>query len=50
MPAYIAAFLDDLGRSDPARKNQYRCRACGRAWEKRAPPDKQARPSLVRLS
>jgi hypothetical protein len=50
--AYAAAFLEDLGRTDPAQKNRYRCRVCGRLWEKRAPGAEGGgkRPSLVRLS
>jgi len=50
--AYAAAFLEELGGEDPARKNLYRCRVCGREWEKRAPEVKtgSTRPSLVRLS
>ena len=48
--AYAAAFLEDLGRGDPERKNLYRCRVCGRGWEKRAPDGGgTTRPSLVRL-
>jgi hypothetical protein len=52
VPAYINAFLDDLGRTDPAQKNRYRCRVCGRRWEKRAPATDSAgtRPTLVRLA
>ncbi len=50
--AYVAAFLEDLGRDDPGQKNRFRCRACGREWEKRAPDEKSGgtRPSLVRVS
>jgi hypothetical protein len=50
--AYAAAFLEDAERDDPARKNLYRCRVCGRVWEKRAPEVKtgSTRPSLVRVS
>jgi len=50
VPAYIAAFLDDLGRADEAKKNLYRCRVCGREWERREPEDKSegTRPSLIR--
>jgi hypothetical protein len=50
--AYVAAFLEDLGRTDPARKNRYRCRVCGREWEKRGREVKtgSTRPSLVRIS
>ena len=50
--AYIAAFLEDLGRTDPADENRYRCRVCGRVWEKRGPEVKtvSTRPSLVRIS
>jgi rubrerythrin len=46
--AYIKAFLDQLGHTE---KNLYRCRVCGREWEKRAPEIKSegTRPSLVRL-
>ena len=48
--AYAATFLEDLGRGDAGRKNRYRCRVCGREWEKRAPePGGGTRPSLVRL-
>lgn len=50
--AYAAAFLEDMGRDDPAKKNLYRCRVCGRVWEKREPEVKtgSTRPSLVRVS
>jgi len=50
VPAYIAAFLDDLGHADKAKKNIYRCRACGHEWERRVPQDKSegTRPSLIR--
>lgn len=50
VPAYIAAFLDDQGRGDEAQKNLYRCRVCGREWERRVPEGKSegTRPSLVR--
>jgi hypothetical protein len=50
--AYAAAFLEDAGRTDPAGRSLYRCRVCGREWEKRAPKVKtgSTRPSLVRLS
>ena len=50
--AYASAFLEDLGRTDPQKKDRYRCRVCQREWEKRAPDAKtgSARPSLVRLS
>ena len=50
MPAYIAAFLDDMGRADPAKKNLYRCRVCGSDWERRAPEVRgEGRPSLVKI-
>ena len=50
--AYAAAFLEDLGQSDPQKKNRFRCRVCGRLWEKRAPEVKTVgtRPSLVRIN
>lgn len=49
--AYAAAFLEDLGREDPLQKNRFRCRMCGRMWEKRAPEAQtgSVRPSLVRV-
>ena len=56
--AYIKAFLEqDAGaKCDETNaigevKNLYRCRVCGREWEKRAPDVKSegTRPSLVRL-
>ena len=51
VPAYINAFLEDLGRNDPTHKNEFRCRVCGRRWEKRAPDERlgQARAALVRV-
>lgn len=50
--AYAAAFLEDLGRDGAAGQSRYRCRVCGREWERRAPdPEaKTARPSLVKVS
>ena len=50
--AYAAAFLEEIGKSDPQKKNHFRCRACGRLWERRAPEVKtgSTRPSLVRVS
>lgn len=50
--AYAAAFLEPLKGEDPAQKNRYHCRVCGRVWEKRAPDVKtgSTRPSLVRVS
>jgi hypothetical protein len=49
VPAYIKAFLEDLGRNDAAHKDEYRCRVCGRLWERRAPETEGKRPALVRL-
>ncbi len=48
VPAYTKAFLENVDASDPAQKNLYRCRACGRTWEERK--GETARPSLVRTS
>ncbi len=49
VPAYVTAFLDEVkGENRPGVK-RYRCRACGRAWEKRPPAAGGGRPSLVRL-
>lgn len=56
--AYIKAFLEQHAganeeetNADDEEKNRYRCRVCGRLWEKRAPEVKSegTRPSLVRL-
>ncbi len=49
--AYTKAFLDEVGGATSAEKKRYRCRVCGREWEKRAPEIKSAgtRPSLIRL-
>ncbi|MGH9900875.1 MAG: hypothetical protein ACRD68_03445 [Pyrinomonadaceae bacterium] len=52
VPAYTAAFLDEAkDEPPPAGSKRYRCRVCGREWEKRAPEvkDKGTGPSLVRL-
>lgn len=48
--AYANAFLEDLGLKDSPLKNRYRCRVCGRHWEKRPPDSEHARPSLVRIN
>jgi hypothetical protein len=48
--AYVNAFLEDLGRTEPTHKDRYRCRVCGREWEKRPPDAEHARPSLVLVS
>ncbi len=52
VPSYISAFLDPVGGHTAADKNRYRCRVCGRHWEKRSPEIKSqgTRPSLVRLN
>jgi hypothetical protein len=52
VPAYIAAYLEQVGRAIPEEKNRYRCRVCGREWEKCTPDNKSegTRPSLVKLN
>lgn len=53
VPAYIKTFLEETDSSrTPARKNHYRCRVCGRLWEKRAPgaEGEGKRATLVRLN
>ena len=48
VPAYISAYLDRL---TPAQKqSRYRCRVCGREWEKQTPLDESVgrRASLIR--
>jgi hypothetical protein len=50
VPVYIRTFLDESGYVGDEKKH-YRCRVCGREWEKRSPQTKTegTRPSLVRL-
>ena len=50
VPVYIRTFLDENGYVGDGKK-RYRCRVCGREWEKRSPQTKSegTRPSLVRL-
>ncbi len=50
VPAYIRTYLDQLGYAGEEKKH-YRCRVCGREWEKRSPQTKSegTRPSLVKL-
>jgi predicted restriction endonuclease len=52
VPAYISAFLEQFHRSNGVQQNHYRCRVCGREWEKRGPrvDAEGVRPSLVRLN
>jgi len=52
VPAYISAFLEQFDRSNPAQQKRYRCRVCGREWEKRGPhvSAEGVRPSLMRLN
>jgi hypothetical protein len=51
VPAYTKAFLEQSSGAADGEKNRYRCRVCGREWERRAPEIKSegTRPSLVRL-
>lgn len=50
VPAYISAYLERTGTTDVEDEERYRCRVCGREWEKRLPQDKTEgkRPSLIR--
>jgi hypothetical protein len=50
VPAYICSYLEQLGSQQSEEKNLYRCRICGREWEKRWPETKRegTRPSLRR--
>lgn len=52
VPAYIAAYLEQVKDATPDEKQRFRCRVCGREWEKQTPEDKSEgkRASLVRLS
>ena len=49
--AYINAFLDQVGSATPEEKNRYRCRVCGREWERRSSQTNSGgtRPTLIRL-
>jgi NAD dependent epimerase/dehydratase family enzyme len=51
VPAYIKAFLEQVGESEGKSKDFYRCRVCQSEWERRAPETKNegTRPSLVRV-
>ena len=51
VPAYISAFLS-LIEGTTADESHYRCRVCGREWEKRSPSGEHEsrRPYLVRLA
>lgn len=48
--AYIGAFLEQEKQAEASAQNRFRCRVCGRAWEKRRPAseDDSKRPSLVK--
>jgi len=46
---YIAAFLEKVAAAQESEKTIYRCRLCGRAWERRETPAGK-KPSLVRAS
>jgi hypothetical protein len=50
--AYICAYLEQPGSATSEEKTLYRCRVCGRAWEKRWPESKRegTRPALIRQS
>jgi rubrerythrin len=49
VPAYTKAFLEQAGDDRSSEKNRFRCRVCGRTWEKQAPSHEGTRPSLVRI-
>jgi hypothetical protein len=48
VPAYTKAFLEPLDKTDAVRKNHFRCKVCGRLWEKHASEHEGGRASLVR--
>ncbi|PYS49813.1 MAG: hypothetical protein DMF68_08850 [Acidobacteria bacterium] len=52
VPAYISAYLDRVEGEASEEENRFRCRVCGRGWEKRLPENEREgkRPSLVRLT
>ena len=49
VPAYTNAFLEEAAGEERPGVKRYRCRVCGRTWEKRPPAAAGGRPSLVRL-
>ncbi len=53
VPSYIAAFLEGTdAHHSAAKQTRFRCRVCGREWERRAPETKSegSRTSLVRVN
>jgi hypothetical protein len=50
VPAYISAYLDQITDATSKVKGHYRCRVCGREWEKQTPENESEgkRPSLIR--
>lgn len=49
VPAYTKAFLEQAEDGAAPQKNRFRCRICGRLWERRAPGQEGGRPSLIRV-
>jgi hypothetical protein len=49
VPAYTKAFLEQENDPGASNRNRFRCRVCGRLWEKRKPEHEGLRPLLVRL-
>lgn len=47
--AYISSFLKSTEEAGRAEGSRFKCKVCGREWEKRAPEGQGKRPSLVRL-
>jgi hypothetical protein len=50
VPAYISAYLEPVRPATSEKKSLYRCRVCGRTWEKQTPlgENEGKRPSLIR--
>lgn len=48
VPAYTKAFLERADEPGSHHKNRFRCRVCGRLWEKRGAEHEGGRPSLIR--
>ncbi len=49
VPAYTKAFLDEIEKDEKTGTKRFRCRVCGRMWEKQAGEVEGTRPTLVRV-
>jgi len=51
VPAYTLSFLERVGDREDYKGMIFRCRVCGRLWQRESPRDKAEgkRDSLIRL-